>query len=224
MKSSKKSYSAVLFDMDGTLIDSALSIAKHFIRALEENKIRHQVSEKLLMEHLELPFEELNTLFSLGMDNAGYERFLGTYRRNYLLDPITDTAVYSGAIEVLTALRKKGKRLALATGKQIDVARRIMKVLGLDVFFECIQGFEPGLKPKPEPDILQKALDCLKMDSQECVMVGDTHVDVLAGQALGMRTVAALYGFGKKNTLEKHGPDRWLHSLKDLPTLLEDFA
>jgi phosphoglycolate phosphatase-like HAD superfamily hydrolase len=218
----KIKFPAILFDMDGTLIDSGQSIARHFIQALDENKIEHRIDEPLLIEHLELPFEELNTLFALGMNNGKFERFLETYRKNYLLDPITNTTVYSGAFEVLTFLKQNGIRLALATGKQMDVTHKIMRLLKLDSFFECLQGFEGGMKPKPSPDILQKALDCLRMDAKECLMVGDTHVDLQAGQALGMTTVAALYGFGKQKTLEKYRPDRWLHALKDLPTLLEN--
>ncbi len=220
MKQKILSFSAVLFDMDGTLIDSGRSIAHHFIRALNENKIKHPLNETLLIEHLELPFEALNQRFSLCVDDAQYQRFLETYRKNYLLDPITGTSVYSGAFETLTFLKKNGKRLSLATGKQMNVAQQIMKTLKLDSFFECLQGYETGLKPKPEPDILRKALDCLNVEAKDCLMVGDTHVDMQAGKALGMRTIAALYGFGKKETLEKDRPDHWLHALKDLPALL----
>jgi pyrophosphatase PpaX len=213
---------AVLFDMDGTLIDSQKTIALHFIHALNELGIPHSLEPEFLQDHLEIPFTELNHSLGFDMDQKRINEFLAVYRKNYLLNPVEGTTVYDGAEEVLTYLKTKGKKVVLVTGKRSDAAKLILEKLHLTSYFDWIQGEEEGLKAKPEPDILKHALKHLHLDARECVMVGDTHVDVLAGKALKMVTVAALYGLGKKATLEKVKPDYWIKKIIDLITIMEE--
>ncbi|MBN2144167.1 MAG: HAD-IA family hydrolase [Candidatus Aureabacteria bacterium] len=213
---------AVLFDMDGTLIDSKKTISRHFITALDEMGVPHSLDLESLGDQLEIPFIELNHRLGLNLDKKKINEFISLYRKNYLLDPVNGTKIYEGVEEVLCYIKTRRIKIVLVTGKRNDAARLILEKLGLTDYFDWIQGEEEGLKAKPEPDILKHALYHIHIPAQDCIMVGDTHVDILAGKSLGMKTVAALYGLGKKATLEKTHPDFWIKTIRDLIKIMED--
>jgi len=211
----------LLFDMDGTLIDSKKTIANHFIKALDELNISHSVTANIIGEHLEIPFNELNEMFEIGMSKEQFKDFIELYRTNYAKEPLQGTAIFPLVKETLNNLRTKGYRFILVTGKHIDNARLIMKQLKLENYFEFIQGWEEELKAKPDPDILIKAIKKSGVKNDDCIMIGDTYVDILAGKALKIPTIAATYGLGKKKTLDDAKPDFIIHQFLELIDILE---
>jgi len=211
----------LLFDMDGTLIDSKKTIADHFIKALDELNISHTITSNIIGEHLEIPFNELNEIFEIGMNSEQFKDFIECYRTNYAKEPLQGTVIYPLVKETLDNLKEKGYRFILVTGKHIDNARLIMKQLKLENYFELIQGWEEELKPKPDPDILIKAIEKAGVNNNSCIMIGDTYVDILAGKALNIPTIAATYGLGKKKTLDESEPDFIIHQFVELINILE---
>lgn len=211
----------LLFDLDGTLIDSKRTIAMYFIRTLDQLKIPHRLTEKKVADNLENSFEDINREFELNMTEKEFRFFVDTYRKNYLQDPLPGTTIYPWVKKTLAGLKKMNFKIALATGKQIEVAQKSLKDMKLDVYFDHIQGWEPGLKAKPEPDILQRAVKKVSGLEGNAVMIGDTHVDIQAGQALGIPTIAALYGFSCRKTLKKYSPDYFMNSFDELPRILD---
>ena len=211
----------LLFDLDGTLIDSKRTIAMYFVRTLDQLKISHRITEKKVAENLENSFEDINREFELNMNEKEFKIFVDTYRKNYLKDPLPGTKIYPWVKRTLATLKKRNFKIALATGKQIEVAQKSLKDMKLDIFFDHIQGWEPGLKAKPEPDILQRAVKKISGNEQNAVMIGDTYVDIQAGQAMGIPTIAVLYGFGQRKTLKKYSPDYFMNSFNELPGILE---
>lgn len=211
----------LLFDLDGTLIDSKRTIAMYFIRTLDQLKIPHHISEKKVAENLENSFEDINHEFELNMNEKEFKIFVDTYRRNYLKDPLPGTKIYPWVKRTLASLKKKNFKIALATGKQIEVAQKSLKDMKLDMYFDHIQGWEPGLRAKPEPDILRRAVKKMSGLEDNAVMIGDTHIDIQAGKALGMPTIAVLYGFSCRETLKKYSPDYFMNSFNELPRILD---
>ena len=213
---------AILFDLDGTLIDSKRTIAMHFVRALNELSIPHQLTEQIVADSLENSFEDINKEFGLGMNEEQFKTFVSRYRDNYYHQPLPGTEIFPGTESTLLSLRDMGFRIILATGKQIEIAEKSLEVLGLEKHFDLIQGWEPGLRAKPQPDILRRGMEKLSLPEGSGIMVGDTPVDIEAGRALGMPTFAALYGCGKKQTLERFQPDYFLNSITELPDILKN--
>ena len=211
----------LLFDLDGTLIDSKRTIAMYFIRTLDQLKIPHFLTEKKVSENLENSFEDINREFELNMNEKEFKIFVDAYRKNYLKDPLPGTKIYPWVKRILASLKKKNFKLALATGKQTEVAQKSLKDMKLDMYFDHIQGWEPGLKAKPEPDILKRAVKKISGLENNAVMIGDTHIDIQAGQALGMPTIAVLYGFGHRETLKKYSPDYFMSAFNELPGILD---
>ena len=211
----------LLFDLDGTLIDSKRTIAMYFIRTLDQLNIPHCLTEKKIAENLENSFEDINHEFELNMNENEFKIFVDAYRKNYLKDPLPGTKIYPWVKRTLASLKKQNFKIALATGKQIEVAQKSLKDMKLDIYFDHIQGWEPGLKAKPEPDILKRAVKKISGLEDNAVMIGDTHIDIQAGQALGMPTIAALYGFSSRETLKKYSPDYLMTSFNELPRILD---
>ena len=112
----------ILFDMDGTLIDSSKTIAHHFIQSLNQSGFHHPLRQEDLWDHLELSFEDLFNFFHLKISPEQYQFFLHFYRLNYLKSPIFGTRIFSGVKKILSLLKSKNIKIALVTGKRIDVA------------------------------------------------------------------------------------------------------
>ena len=104
MNSASKKRRVILFDMDGTLIDSRNTIAHHFIRAMNETGIQHDVSMNALAEQLETPFEELMIQFGIQLESGQFETFITTYRHNYHQDPLNGTTIFNGVTDTLSRL------------------------------------------------------------------------------------------------------------------------
>lgn len=211
----------LLFDLDGTLIDSKTTIAHHFIKALDDLNINHIITAKDIEDNLEIPFEDLISLFNVNMTALQFKEFIQKYRDNYHNSPLNGTKVFEGTYETLSLLKKLNYNIVIATGKHIENAVDILEKLQLTKYFDFIQGWEDGLKPKPEPDILVKAIEKIGKSSKDCIMIGDTHVDILAGQSINIPTIAVLYGFGRYETLLKHMPDYTVNNIKELPIILD---
>lgn len=219
-----KKIKAVLFDLDGTLINSTSTITLHFVNALEEIGLKHAVSREEIARHLHLPYETINHLLNFNMDDLTFSKFVEIYRNNYLQDPVTGTTLYPGVSEVLKELKSRGIKISLATGKRTDVAKKILTELGVASYFDHIQGWDKGLAVKPAPDILLRALQKIGIKPSEGLMVGDTHVDILASKTLGIKVFAAAYGFEKKDVLEKLSPDGILNDFFELPKKIGKLA
>jgi len=187
---------AVLFDLDGTLINSTDTITSHFIETLSEMGLKNSITREQIASHLHLPYEEINLCLKINMDGPTFEKFWEIYRNKYLEDPVNQTYLYPGVPEGLKTLKDRGMKIGVATGKRIDVASKILEQLGAASCFDWIQGWEEGMSHKPAPDILLRAVSKLGVELSHCIMVGDADVDILASKNLGIKVLAATYGFG----------------------------
>jgi phosphoglycolate phosphatase len=122
-----------------------------------------------------------------------------------------------GVPEALATLRARGYRLAVATTKRTDMARRFVEAMGLSALLDHVQGTE-GFPHKPAPDVVLRALAALQTGG--LWMVGDTTLDVGAGRAAGLRTYALTWGTHPPELLRTAGPDELQPDLARLLTLL----
>lgn len=216
--------STILFDLDGTLIDSKSTIAYYFSEALSKvNSIPSNASE-IIEVNLHKSFVSILKLFDIEMNPAEFENFLLIYRNMYLKNPIYKTTFFPNVREVLCLLKEMNYDLILSTGKWTAVAVETLKQLKVETLFKHIQGWNDGLRPKPEPDILKKALSEAGNQIKGTVIVGDSYADIYAGQALDIQTVAVTYGFEDLAAMQTYNPDFYLHAFKDLPDLLKGIS
>lgn len=204
-------FPAYLFDLDGTLLDSAHDICGAVRQVLSET---HQAA---------VPFEFLKgyigrhllDLFGDLFPEYSPERIdsmIQEYRRIYPARGHQLTSVYPGVLEALSVL---GGRKGTATTKGTPTTRAVLEQFGLIRFFDHVQGTD-GIPCKPAPDVLLTSLRALGAEPADCLMVGDSAADMEAGRRAGVKICAVRYGYGKRDDLAKWEPDYWVSDLREL--------
>lgn len=215
----------LIFDLDGTLIDSKLDLAlsvNHMSvemgrRALDHSTIFSYVGRgaPLLVRRVlggpssEEPVSEVEV-------EKGLEIFL-TYYRDHMLD---NTVTYPGVREALDTLKAEGGHtLAVLTNKPVRFSREILEGLKLSHHFVEVYGGNSFELKKPDPVGIRKLLEDTGAGPRQTMMVGDSDTDVLTGRNGGVWTCGVTYGFGSY-TLAQAPPDFLLDNLQELPPLL----
>ena len=209
---------AVLFDLDGTLIDSCADIAAacnhalvtHDRAALADETIRTFVGDGARVL--------LSRAFGLPAESAELDRPLLAFHEYYRLHPVVHTTLLSGARESLDAFR--GRKRILVTNKPRATTLLVLEALGILGDFDTVRGGGDG-PLKPHPFTLLSALEEVNVAPSRAWMVGDGPQDVGAGKAAGCgATIGVLDGFVAKERLYASEPDVVLTSLHELPRLL----
>jgi HAD superfamily hydrolase (TIGR01509 family) len=198
-----------LFDIDGTLVDSACDICGA-VQAVLSSTSRCDVEFEFLRGYIGRHLLDLFRDLEFPADQI--EPMIVEYRRIYADRNHTMTKVYAGVPEVLRAL---GGRKSTATTKGTPTTRIVLERFGLLPFFDHVQGTD-GFPAKPEPDVIFRALDGLGASVEDCLFVGDSAADMQAGRRAGVKTAAVTYGYGKREDLARWEPDYWIDDLRQL--------
>jgi phosphoglycolate phosphatase len=203
-----------LFDIDGTLLDSAADICgavQHVISTAGCTPARSTEFDYLksfIGLHLNACFSEVFPDFTL----AQREKLIADYRSTYLGRGHQQTYVYPGVLEGLAEL---GGRKSTATTKGTPTTRAVLDQFGLLRFFDSVQGTD-GFPCKPSPDVIFTALAALGARPEDCLMVGDSPADVAAAHAAGVKVCVTTYGYGNPQELARANPDYWISDLREL--------
>ena len=205
---------AVVFDLDGTLVDSLADIVWSFRAAFEALDLPVP-SDDDVRATIGAPLEAMAATF---LDDPRYVTpVCDGYRRIYP-DHLADrTRPFPGVLDLLDDLRAAGYRTAVATTKRSWMASRLVTALGLDAYLDHVQGTD-DMPHKPAPDVVFAALAAL--DAEGTWMVGDTVTDLQAGRAAGLRTYAVSWGTHDAGRLAEATPDVLEPDLERLRTLL----
>jgi len=198
-----------VFDVDGTLVDSASDICAAFQEVLAANG-RPEVTESVLRRYIGRHL--LDMFIDLGIDTERIEPMIAHYRRIYPERKHAGTTVYPGVAEMLAGLA--GKK-STATTKGTAVARAMLEQFGLIGYFDHVQGTD-GFPAKPAPDVILAAMQGLGARPEECLLVGDAPADMEAGQRAGVRTCAVRWGYGDSHEMARWAPDYWIDDPRDL--------
>ncbi len=214
-------YDAVLFDLDGTLADSAEDIRHALRNAFDDLGVRMEAGIEHLIDGS--PLEEIFAVAAPDASPPDMIRFIDSYRHHYERAPAGRTTAYPGVRETLDVLRavRPALKLAVATTKRAATAERVLRDLGLADSFELIAGSgATSMPPKPAPDLLLSVLAQLGVSPDRALMVGDTLRDVVAAQRAGMRVAAVTYGLGAPEALIGARPDFILEEFDELLVVL----
>jgi phosphoglycolate phosphatase len=204
-------FKAYLFDIDGTLLDSAQDICGAIQGVLAQTDCE-PVTFEFLRGYIGLHLLDLFSDLFPNYTTEQYDELIRQYRAIYPARGHKLTKVYPGVPEALGAL---GGRKATATTKGTPTTRAILQQFGLIQFFDHVQGTD-GFPCKPAPDVVLKSLAQLGAGVEDCLLVGDAPADMEAGRRAGVRTCAVRYGYGKAEELAKHEPDYWVDDLREL--------
>jgi len=200
-----------LFDIDGTLLDSARDICGAVQQVLVANDCNPPDFE-FLKSYIGLHLFELFGDIFPHYSQEQMEELLRQYRAAYPARGHKMTRVYPGVAEGLAAL---GGRKSTATTKGSPTTRAVLEQFGLLQFFDHVQGTD-GFPCKPAPDVIFTALAALGAKPEDCLLVGDSPADMEAGKRAGVKTCAVRYGYGKNEEMARFTPDYWVDDLREL--------
>ncbi|MFI8520809.1 HAD-IA family hydrolase [Streptomyces sp. NPDC085481] len=191
---------AVVFDLDGVIVDSFAVMGEAFSLAYAEVVGDGPAPFEEYQRHQGRYFPDIMRIMGLPLEME--EPFV---RESYRL--AEHVQVYDGVVDVLRTLNERGLRLAIATGKSGERARSLLDVLGLLPYFAHVIGSDEVPRPKPAPDIVRRALELLDVPADRAVMIGDAPTDLASAQGAGVTSVAALWGCHDGAELLAAGPD-----------------
>jgi len=194
-----------LFDIDGTLLDSAGDICSA-VRQTLENAGARGLTEAYLRSFIG---RHLCALFSEVFPGISEERsmeLLAIYRAAYLARGHAGTRVYEGVPQMLERL---GGLKSTATTKGSETSRNVLAQFGLAGYFDHVQGTD-GFPSKPEPDVILRSLERFGVAPGECLMIGDAAPDMEAGRRAGVPTCGVTWGYGDAAKMRALEPDFWI--------------
>lgn len=224
MKFSNKK--AILFDLDGTLINSAPDLAfavNHMLKTLDRDIFSEEVIDgwvgngaQTLVNRALSGQREIDANLDASFAAEALDIFLNFYAGNLCVATVT----YPNVTSTLKALKEKGYRLAIVTNKPFAFVDPILEGLGLNGLFELILGGDSLPQKKPNPAPLLYVSKTLDVKVEECVMVGDSKNDILAANACTMQSVGVTYGYNYGEDINEHRPDVVVDDFAKLLALL----
>ena len=210
---------AVVFDLDGTLIDSAPDIAHALNRATEMRGIEpfplNQVKE---MIGGGVPKLIKRALTARGLSVEGVMPLVDDFIALYREELTTRTTVYDGGRELLEQLHGEGRRLGICTNKNHGLTIEILQQLDLIKYFGSVLGEREGRARKPDPAPLLEVVAELGASPQDALMAGDSEADVACARAAGMPVLVVDFGYSR-TAPEALGADAVISRLNELPQL-----
>ncbi|GGX36863.1 HAD-IA family hydrolase [Streptomyces chryseus] len=192
-------FRAVVFDLDGVLVDSYEVMREAFSVAYREAVGTGEAPFAEYNRHLGRYFPDIMKIMGLPLEMEA-----PFVRESYRL--ASQVPVFDGVPEMLRELRGRGIPLAVATGKAGDRARALLAQLGLADMFETIIGSDEVARPKPAPDMVRLAVSVLGARPEETVMIGDAVTDLQSAHGAGVAAVAALWAGVDEEALLAAGP------------------
>ncbi len=204
----------LIFDLDGTLIDSHIDIAFHLNRVLKDLG-RKQIDHKRIKGMIGSGARKLiENLFPEHQVEIALELF----RKYYMKEPVIYTEPYEGIEELLEFIKTNGKRITVVTNKSESLSKEILRRLELHKHIDLLVGGDTFQEKKPSPLPILKVLEYFGLHPKDAMMVGDTDADIVAGKEAGVWTTLAEWGYSDANGTK---PDFFVSEPKGLISLLE---
>lgn len=213
----------ILFDLDGTLTESATGITACVAYAFQELGYP-ACSRKERQSFVGPPLHQQFKDF-LGVDDAAAAKLVQTFRVRYEEKGWAENSVYAGIPEMLEKLKSAGHTLAVATSKPEFLAKKIVAHFGLAPYFDYLVGATPDDKTLVnKPDIINVILKQAERceDRSDVFMVGDRSYDIIGAKKCGIKGIGVLYGYGSREELEAAGADALAETVGDLTRLLKE--
>ncbi len=208
----------ILFDLDGTLSDSAEGIINCATLALEYFKLPVPSREEMRV-FIGPPLRD--TFVKFGVPQTLAEKAVEVYRSRYVPVGMYETNAYSGVKDMLETLKQKGFKLYVATSKPEEMSVKIMQYLGIYDYFDLVCGATLDKSRDSKADVIAYLLK--QVNIKNAVMVGDTAFDVLGAKEHGIKTVGVSWGYGSVEEMLECGAVSVANNTQELVNILENF-
>ncbi|MCX8957293.1 HAD family hydrolase [Erwinia psidii] len=214
----KDNQAIVMFDLDGTLFDTAQAIPLTFNAAFRALGLPAFSADEIRVT-IGLPLEKaFSDLMNLAVDHPQVICAVNEYQRQFktIILPAAKDLLFPGVATGLEHLHSSGFRLSVTTNKFSHSANTLLSAAGIAHFFDIVVGADEVASKKPHPESGQKILDFFQADKSQAIMVGDTTHDILMANNLGSASIAVSYGIHDKNTLIAARPGILVDSFDDV--------
>ncbi|WP_338449385.1 pyrophosphatase PpaX [Niallia oryzisoli] len=206
----------LLFDLDGTLVDTNELIFSSFQHTLDLYYPGQYTREDIL------PFfgPSLTSTF-YGINGEKAEEMIEVYQAHNKAHHDELVTIFPTVLETIKQLKESGYKLGVVTTKRTEVAKMGLELTKLTPYFDVFIAFEDVEKTKPDPEALFKAIEMLDSRPEEAIMVGDNFHDILAGKYAGMKTAGVSWTIKGVDYLKSYEPDYILETMSDLLDIVE---
>lgn len=207
----------VLFDLDGTLIDTydiILASFRHTVRTV----LGRELPDEVLMQKVGQPL--VTQMWDFTDDQEIHDRLVDAYRAHNDIIHDERVAAFPGVTDALAQLAAMGCPMGVVTSKRSGLARRALALTGIESRFAFVLGPDECAAHKPDPAPVLQGCAELGLKPDRCVYVGDSPFDLQAGNGAGTTTVAATWGMFPADVLAAEHPDYALGSIAELPALV----
>ncbi len=210
--------SLLIFDLDGTLVDSAGDIKTSLNHTLSCLALP-QLSADQVRECIGDGVHSLLSRASGREDSKFLQKAADIFMEHYGLHCVDGSPMYPGVLDTLQFFQSK--KMVIVSNKPKVMADRILKKYGIWDNFELVLGGDSTLERKPHPEPIFKSLEACGVEAQFCLIVGDGVTDILAGQSAGVKTCAVTYGYKSRDILAKLNPDYMIDTFESLRYIVE---
>jgi pyrophosphatase PpaX len=207
----------VLFDLDGTIVDTNELIIRSFLHALA-GVTAEPLTREAIIPNMGRPLTEQMKLFS-GREDV--EELVRKYREFNVSRHDELVREFPHVKDTLAELRRRGLRLGVVTSKIRMTTEMGLKLCGLDGFMDTVVTVEDVRKPKPDPEGIRKALQALGAEAGQAVMVGDSHYDIDAARNAGVLSVGVAWSLKGEDYLRQFRPDCIIRDMRELLEVVE---
>lgn len=206
-----KAINTLLFDFDGTLLDT--------------NELIIQTFQHVLGNHYPGKYERMDILKFLGptlhesfnsVNPEITEQLIQEYRTWNIMMHDELAKEFDGVSETLNLLKAAGMKMAIVSTKKKDVVLKGIELLDIDGIFDVVICMDDVTKTKPDPEPILLALEKLEAEKENALMIGDNYHDIVGGQNAGVRTAGVSWSIKGEQFLQKYHPDYMLHHISDL--------
>lgn len=208
---------SVVFDLDGTLMQSNSTIYKCTLRTLDEFNIKCSFAEEEFNRRIGHHFRDI--FADLNIEVSDLEAFIDRYKLFYF-DYISDSLIYPNTLEALEYLKDKGISISLLTTKAQDQAEKILQHFDLTKYFSVIVGRRKEMKIKPAPDALWHICEMTGISPKQTLMVGDSELDIRCGKNAGARTCGVTFGYRTRELLAVEEPDHLISDMIEICSIV----
>lgn len=208
-------YKTLIFDLDGTLLNTLLDLASSVNYAMRECGFNERTTDEIRRFIGNGVAVLIQRSVPDGTSEEEYKKALDIFKTHYKENSRKNTAPYDGICDLLRKLKEDGYNLAIVSNK-VDFAVKDLRDEFFNGLIDVAIGDSDATRTKPEPDMVYKAIEELGVDKESCIYIGDTDVDIETARNSGMDCISVSWGFRLRSELEAYGATMIADCAKDI--------